>query len=76
METPITKKNKTRKIWSDNDTNIFIDIWRDFIGDFRKAKRNGHIMIEMAKRLENDGQIKVNPSEVLNKLNNLTRRYR
>lgn len=68
-------KNKNRKIWSEGETHIFIDIWGENIENLRKAKRNGHIMVEMVCKLA-ELNINVNTTEVLNKINNLTKRYR
>lgn len=75
-ENIITEKNKKRRrCLSSEQLNKFIDVWRNYVQELRKVRKNNHVIKEMQKELKEVG-IDLDPKEIRTRINNLTKRLR
>lgn len=67
------KTFKKRKLLSQKETAIFIEVWRSKISELRGSRKNNHILKEMVADLSKNG-IFLSVEEVRTRINNLTKR--
>ncbi|XP_036322569.1 uncharacterized protein LOC118736629 [Rhagoletis pomonella] len=64
--------NKKRSTWSTSDEKVLLELWAEYSGDLRRAKRNVHIYTEMSIQMAS----KYTPKELHGKIRNMTQKYR
>ncbi|XP_001656239.2 uncharacterized protein LOC110675840 [Aedes aegypti] len=77
----VTKKiekiseKKPLKVLSSDEINRVIDVWSENVDALRKTCKNSHIYLKMCEQLRSYG-IRLTPTELRNRIHNLSRRYR
>lgn len=66
---------KKRNEWEEKETYHLLGVWQNNVQDLRRTKRNSKVYCKMVEELKDLGVIK-DSQEIINKIKNLSKKYR